>query len=169
MIAPNESSVYKKMSPAEQLSYAKNFLERKNYRAAINHLDAIPKESPLFAEVEMLRQEIIVKQKQQEEILKQEQAAAEEKQKKENALVLLQARKAYAKTYEEELLQSGRDANVTTQGQDHSVLQIRYILMDKQFVHNLSNNSEFMDTLRQMGFKKLRFTNGYDESWTVNL
>ncbi len=167
MIA-GKPSVYK-MSPAEQLSYAKNLLEIKNFRGAINHLDAIPKKSPLFAEAEMLRKEIIVKQKQQEEILEQEQAAAEEKQKRENAVFWVQERKAFAKTYEKELLQQGMDAYVTTQEEDNSVLQIRYILMNKSFVHNLSNNMEFIDTLRRMGFKKLRLTNGYDENWTVNL
>ncbi len=167
MIA-GKPSVYK-MSPAEQLSYAKNLLELKNFRGAINHLDAIPKKSPLFAEAEMVRKEIIVKQKQQEEILKQEQAAAEEKQERENALFWVQERKAFAKTYEKELLQQGMDASVITQEEDNSVLQVRYILMNKSFVHDLSNNTEFIDTLRRMGFKKLKLTNGYDENWAVSL
>ncbi len=173
LIAQNKKpSGYQKMSPAEHLSHAKKALELNNIPDAtnqMNHLDALPKESPLFAEAEILRKELILKQKQQEEVLKKEQAAAEEKQKRENDLVLMQARKDFAKTYEKELLQQGMDAYVTTQGQDHSVLQIRYILMNKSFVHDLSNNAEFTDTLRRMEFKKLKLTNGYDESWTVSL
>ncbi len=170
LIAPHErSSQYGKMSPAEQLSYAKQLLERNNFRGAINHLNTIPADSPLYVEVEMLRKEIIVKQKQQEEILKQEQAAAEKKQEIENALFWIQERQTFAKTYEKELLQEGMDAYVITQEQDQSVLYVRYILMDKRFVNTLSHNTEFVDTLRRMGFKKLKLTNGYDESWAVNL
>ncbi len=162
MIAPNtKPPTYKKISPAEHLSYAQNALEHKNFSAAMHHLDAIPKDSPLFVAVEILRKAIIEKQ-QQEEMVKQ---AAE---KKENALVLMQARLAFAKTYEKELLQQGMDASVTTQGEDHSVLYIRYLLMDKPFVSKLSSNKEFIDTLQRMEFKKVQLTNGYDESWTVN-
>ncbi len=162
MLAPDKKPpAYKKISPAEHLTYAQQALELKNFSAAKHHLDAIPKESPLFVAVEILRKEVNEKQ-QQEEMVKQ---AAEQK---ETAQVLLQARQAFAKTYEKELLQQGMDAAVTTQGEDHDVLHVRYLSMDKRFVNKLSNNTEFMDTLRRMEFKQVRLTNGYDESWNVN-
>jgi hypothetical protein len=64
--SPQVSEKFKKMSPAEHLSTAKKSMELKNFGAAKTHLDAIPKESPEFAEVAILRHEATEKQKRQE-------------------------------------------------------------------------------------------------------
>jgi hypothetical protein len=62
---PQVSEKFKKMSPAEHLYNAKKSIELKNFVAARTHLDAIPKESPEFAGVEILRNEVVENQKRQ--------------------------------------------------------------------------------------------------------
>jgi hypothetical protein len=63
---PQVSEKFKKMSPAEHLSTAKKSIELKNFVAAKTHLDAIPEESPEFADVETLKHEVAEKQKKQQ-------------------------------------------------------------------------------------------------------
>ncbi len=60
---PQVSEKFKKMSSAEHLSTAKKSIELKNYVDARTHLDAIPKESPEYAGVEKLKNEVAEKEK----------------------------------------------------------------------------------------------------------
>ncbi len=55
---PQISEKFRAMSPEEHLSNAKKSLELNNLTATKQHLDAIPKESPESAEVELLREKI---------------------------------------------------------------------------------------------------------------
>ncbi len=63
--SPQASKEFRMMSPAEHISHSKKSIEMKNYVAAITHLDAIPKESPEYAEATILRNQINENQKKQ--------------------------------------------------------------------------------------------------------
>ena len=146
------------LSPADHLKEYKKFIQNGDFANANIHMRALPQDSAEYNEARKFYGNS-----------KKERAAIEVKQKKAQAQALIQTRKAFAKTYEENLLQRGMNAYVTTHGQDHSVLQVKFILISRPLVHQLSNDNDFIESLRAMGFKKLKLTDGYDENWTITL
>jgi hypothetical protein len=78
-------------------------------------------------------------------------------------------RKSFASTYEKDLLRKGLSATVSTEGDKSSTLKVSYPLMSKALAFNLNENSKFTDQLRELGFRKLIMTDGYNESWSASL
>lgn len=79
------------------------------------------------------------------------------------------ARKAYIKQRESALLDRGMDVYLSLQGKKQDELVIKYVLVSRPMVHALSKDQDFLATLRRYKFVKVRFTDGYDESWTMPL
>jgi hypothetical protein len=78
-------------------------------------------------------------------------------------------RRAFAVTYERELLRKWMNVTISTEGNKASTLRIKYALMSKPLVFNMSQDAGLMDRYRERGFKKLVLTDGYNLSWTLDL
>lgn len=77
-------------------------------------------------------------------------------------------RRAYARTYEEHLLDKGINATVTASGPDLTRLTMKWILVSKVVAHQYAKG-DIIGEMRVAGFKRFTITDGYDESWTWRL
>ncbi len=81
-----------------------------------------------------------------------------------------QARIAYAKFMENNLLRANFNVDVVAYGPKHQYLEMKWVLASKSLAFNFTEQQQ--DALSQMkseGFKKFTITDGYDESWTWTL
>ena len=62
-----------------------------------------------------------------------------------------------------------KNVSISTEGNKASTLRIKYVLMSKPLVFNMSQDGGLMDRYRERGFKKLVLTDGYNQSWTLDL
>jgi len=83
--------------------------------------------------------------------------------------VYQQRRVIYASVAEEIFVKNGMDAKVTANGSKNEQLKIKYILMSKPLVYKFQNEMEISTQARNFGFRKIIYTDGYDETWTVDL
>lgn len=78
-------------------------------------------------------------------------------------------RREYAALAERMYLDNSMDVEVEAIGDESKTLQLKWVLMSRVVVHHFINNTSVMNDLRQKGFLKVRFTDGYRSSWTQNL
>lgn len=81
----------------------------------------------------------------------------------------IEMRKTYIQTKESELLGKGFDAYLSLRGKKQDELQIKYVLMSRPMVYQLSQDLDFRHTLQRYGFIKVHFTDGYTDSWDLDL
>ena len=79
------------------------------------------------------------------------------------------AREYYSNELEKKYLSQGMDVKVSVSGKDNTVLKLSYVLMSRPMVYQLTNDSNVISTLRDLGFKKAIFTDGYYNTWTQDL
>lgn len=77
-------------------------------------------------------------------------------------------RRAYAKLYEERLLDKGINATVTASGPDLTRLTMKWILVSKVVAHQYAQG-DIINEIQAAGFKRFTITDGYDETWTWTL
>jgi hypothetical protein len=100
----------------------------------------------------------------------QRRAAEQTKQEaKQSAADAEAARIGFATTVENEMLDQGWNFDVTTLGTQHTTLQMKWALASKAVAHQLTENTEMFDTARQLGFKRMELTDGFDQTWTWKL
>jgi hypothetical protein len=100
------------------------------------------------------------------------QGAADAKQKQLDEEGLEEARKAYAKTLEKNLLAQDMDADVDAIGPRYTTLRVTWVLATKLFVYKLTQSEQMREDfqdMRALGFKKFVVRDGYDRSWSWNL
>ncbi|MEB3286253.1 MAG: hypothetical protein VKJ04_01995 [Vampirovibrionales bacterium] len=78
-------------------------------------------------------------------------------------------RQQYASKFESMLLEKGIDAAVTTSGRDRTTITVKYVLMNRPLVYSIWNNQDGIAGLKAVGFKKLITTDGYSNSWSLDL
>jgi hypothetical protein len=78
-------------------------------------------------------------------------------------------RLTYAETYERLMLKAGMDATVRTEGKNADTLAITYVLVNRPLVYNMVNDSDTTSEWRSLGFKRVRFSDGYESSWSQSL
>lgn len=83
--------------------------------------------------------------------------------------LMIEQREAMAKRLEQNYLKKGLDVYISLNGKDKSTMKLKYVLFSRPLIHNLINDSEFTGSLRTAGFTKVIFTDGYDNTWTVDL
>lgn len=85
------------------------------------------------------------------------------------AKVSQQQRALYASTAEEIFVKNGMDIRVSASGTKKDQLRLKYVLMSKPLVYKFQNEMKFNEQARVFGFKKIIYSDGYDETWTVDL
>lgn len=158
------SSEVRQMTPQEHLIDAKEVLRSSKefslteYWDIKSHLDAIPRESAEWKESRLLMQRITKKKADFDK-----KQVVEEKQRP------IEARKDFAVSYENECLNRGMDARVTTLGAGHTTLKIQFVLINRPFAHQFNNDNDIRSRLTGLGFSKVILTNGFDDTWTIKL
>ncbi len=76
-------------------------------------------------------------------------------------------RKSFAAEYEKGLLRKGLSVSVYAEGDRSSSLRLKYALMSKALAFNMKEDNKLMDRLRELGFRKVILTDGYNDAWTV--
>lgn len=83
--------------------------------------------------------------------------------------VIQQQRLLYASAMEQVLVKNGMDVNVSAIGKDNDELRLKYALMSKPLVYKFQNEMDLQNQAKQMGFNKIIYTDGYNETWRVDL
>ena len=155
----------KSKTPAEYLKEAKSELAKKSnvspygeiYQAAYL-LNEIPKDAPEYHEAQKLLNRI--------EHLKEKDTAAirlrEAKEQRAKRLI-------YGPGLENLFLDKGYDITVKITGKDATTLRIKWILTSRVLVHQISKDQNLIQSWRQLGFKKVIFTDGYRSNWEMTL
>jgi hypothetical protein len=174
------------LSPAEHLAKARGLLKANAGEAdglkqgaietGLHHLDAIPTGSTQAGEASQLRAAFLKQKRQADErvarlrVAEERRLAAEQKRKAaEEAKLEAETQQAlrvvFAKRLENQLLDEGFDATVAAAGKNRAVLRIRWILVDRVMAHQMSKESGIFQSAREMGFKRVEITDGYDAAW----
>lgn len=80
---------------------------------------------------------------------------------------LLEKRRRAADILETTFLDAGRDVYVRSEGKELRTLRVKYILMSRPLVYKFQQDHKTRETLRDLGFTKLIFTDGYRDTWTM--
>jgi len=152
-------------TPAENLDAAKKQLSMKSanypygdiYHAAYL-LSQIPDNAPEYKEAQALLKKV--------NKLKEKDLAGI---REETAKDMRAKRILYAPLLETRFLDKGYDISVKILGKDATTLQLRYVLTTRVMVHHISKDAELIKTWRDMGFKKVIFTDGFRSKWIMDL
>lgn len=83
--------------------------------------------------------------------------------------VMVVQRQNRADQFETLMLDSGMDVSVTLRGKYKDQMTVRWILLGRVTVHQLTKDGELMAGLQNIGFKRVTFTDGYYESYVYDL
>lgn len=83
--------------------------------------------------------------------------------------LMIKQRTDWAASYEAELLDSGMDVRVTLQGKYKDQAKIRWVLLGRAMVHQITKDGSFLANLEKIGFKRVTFSDGFYESWYYDL
>ena len=61
------------------------------------------------------------------------------------------------------------NAEIQAKGNNKQTLEYKYVLMSKAVVYKLVNEGNVLETVKEVGFRKLVFTDGFYNSWTYDL
>jgi hypothetical protein len=165
-------AAFRQMTPEQHFAMVEKDLTTDAVQDRIDdgmkHLQAL-KGTPLERQGEAVRSRYEAQKKQAEKA----QAAAAERQKKaaeaDSKREAELARIAMAKSIEDGILAQGYDVDVNAIGTNHTVLRIRFPVVDKSLAYMIAHNQETIETSRQAGFKRIVLTDGYDELWHIDL
>lgn len=85
------------------------------------------------------------------------------------AKVAKQQRVTYASATEEIFVKNGMDVDVAANGSNKEQLRIKYVLMSQPLVYKFQNEMKLQDQARLFGFERIIYTDGYGDTWTVDL
>lgn len=155
-------SIGPKQTPAETAAAAAAAeeharLDRNRANAAENRSWAPPDPTPTPVETAAER-----KAREDEEMkqARKEWRAA----KKKSSENLVESRRLLAKIIENGMLAKGLDMRVEARGKGRKHLKITYILANRPFVYREMHDSDFIASVRAVGFEEITFTDGYDFS-----
>lgn len=146
-----EEIKFSKLPASDHLKAIKEELKVNNVKLANKHLRAIPPNTAEYKEAQKAYAERTTKN----DVLNKEIGIAH--------------RKRFADEYERNLLDEGMDVHVATLGKTHTTLQIKWILVNRPIIYKMINDETAMGNLRNLGFKKLVMTDGYDSTWNIDV
>lgn len=84
------------------------------------------------------------------------------------------AREDWARTFERQMLDQGMDVRVSLRGSRKTVVKVTYVLIGRVGVHQITNGGSMrpgstLANLQDLGFRKVVFSDGYDESYSYDL
>lgn len=158
VVSPTPTPTPVPFTDGEHLAEAKKMIDASKYSEAYAHLNAIQPSAKEYARAEKLHESL---RKHEADLVNRE---ADRQQK-----ALITSREAFANYAEEHFLKSGHDFHVTVNGPNKTTITFKYVLMSRPMVYKINNETSFMTRLRSEGFRKLIMTDGYNETWTVNL
>lgn len=83
--------------------------------------------------------------------------------------VMVAQRERRATEFEALMLDSGIDLSVTLKGKYKDQMKVRWILLGRVTVHQITKDGELMASLQKIGFRRVTFTDGYYESYVYDL
>jgi hypothetical protein len=78
-------------------------------------------------------------------------------------------RENIANELEKRYLSNGMDVRITLSGPEKTIMRMEYVLMSRPLIYKITNETDFLQNLKTLGFKKVIFTDGYYHSWTYTL
>lgn len=82
---------------------------------------------------------------------------------------MVSQRENWASNYESSLLDSGVDTRVTLRGKYKDRIKIKWVLLSRARVHQITKDGTFLAGLEKAGFTRVTFSDGYYESWYYDL
>jgi len=134
-----------------------NFLVSKIPETAKEYVEA----QELLKQVDAISKKIIAKDEKEQN----EKVAAQAKM---DAVLAEDRRIKFASTAEYAFLDSRMNVTVTTFGKNNKQLKLKYALMSKVFLHEVLK-SNFAENAKKVGFTKITFTDGYNDTFTLDL
>jgi hypothetical protein len=170
--AQEAENAFKNMSPAQHFSAAQNDLHVGASEGLIadgmNQLDAL-KGTPMEGRAKALLDRYQAEKAKAGTVAAAKAAAAAARQEKENAEALETARITFARTVEDQMLDQGFDFDVTAVGARHTILRMKWALASKAVAYQISERAQMLETARELGFKRMELTDGYDHAWSWDL
>ena len=168
-----QAAEFEAMTPAQHLNAALQATQPGatfgQFDEGLRHLNAIPKSAPEAAKAKALEQKITNLKKRRHWEISRAQAESERK----NALLQAQAKRMLrdqmAKEIENKMLSEGYDVDVVAIGNEHTVLHLKWVLASKSLVYQMSQQTEFFENAKTVGFKRIEITDGFDQAWHWNL
>ncbi|MEM9462022.1 MAG: hypothetical protein AAGF11_48130 [Myxococcota bacterium] len=78
-------------------------------------------------------------------------------------------RETWASDYQTSLLDEGMDVRVSLRGKRKTKIKIRYALLNRAGVHQITKDGSFLNNLQKIGFERVTFSDGFYESWFYDL
>jgi hypothetical protein len=78
-------------------------------------------------------------------------------------------RQEFAEDYESKMLMNGMDMHASTLGAEARTLRLQYALISRPFAYQLSNDQGIMNNLQRLGFRQVIMTDGYEETYIINI
>jgi hypothetical protein len=148
-----------KRTPAQEHLRSFQIALRTGELATANmHFNQIPKNSPEYKKAS----EIYTK-------TTEERAKTNKESKKIVAAAMIVQRQNFVDAYERQLLDQGMDVYVSALGKTKQTLKVKWVLVSRPLVYKMINNPDFVSKLRELGFKKLIMTDGYNDTWSIDL
>ncbi len=151
-VAPTEPIPSPTLSASDRLKNAKTHIADNNYDEALNELSSI---SDSTAAEYKEAQRLIPK-------ARKESLARVEKS-------MLESRRSFVREAEEKFLKNGQDVYVSLSGPKETTITFRYVLISRPVVYSVTNDDAFMARLRLLGFRKAVFTDGYFNTWRIDV
>ena len=145
-------------TPAQLLSEGKRLLSEKKIYDATGPLHQITPKDKEYSQAQALIKKTYALQKQAAEKLRRE------RQKEKEAERIL-----YCALLEERFLSHGYDFSVKTLGKGNTTLRLKWVLIGRPLVHNLTKDGKLAQEWRELGFDKVIFTDGFRSTWTIDL
>lgn len=164
-----QDEAFKALSPEEHLQKIKALLTPRATAADVataeRHAAALPSGTTFAAEAARINAAYKEAAKRQAEADAKAQALVAKRRASEEAATKRFMRDVLAKTMEDQMLDKGYNVDIKAVGPDHTVLQIKWILVSKALAYQFSKQGDMFDSARKIGFKRIEITNGYDETW----
>jgi len=126
---------------------------------AREQLSAIKEASPDYPEAQELMKEVTRREVEMGNVIIRE---AEKK-------TAIKKREQAAKFFENSMLSKGYDIYVSVGDEDKTTLHLTYVLFSRPLVYQIINNQDVIDSFKSLGFKKITFSDKYEQKWEYDI
>lgn len=149
-----ELALQKELTPLEYINEARKAYAERKADVAILHLLAIEPGVPEYLEAQKLLKRLI---------------EIESGKQTHNKKLMQEYREKLADEIERNFLSQGMDVYIHLSGSKKTVIKLEYVLFSRPLIYKIANETNFLQNLREAGFKKVIFNDKYKTSLTYNL